>query len=318
MPVSDYALLFDTNVFNKMYAIGGEEYCESITSYISSIIDTNMTVWSLTTPFLVMESLGVKFKDIQHDLVLKQNLSIDPREIRLEVFNFSKNQYALDPNLSDVHFIDRYNRLHAHASVTGKKLLQDMILPRINAIGVDYLIHNLALDFQYGFPYSKKIKDKNDQKIVEIDYMIDLCRIVAAQRNFSPARGLFEAAENIKRREKNILHSLFLVLTQKNRLKLYGDRGDLDIIHLCVMGGFLNGINKKVLALTADDPSQVRNRIVGYKTMVHHFLMHISTIPNLPIEFASIALNQGKIIIIDPANGELKEVIEVESIEIHE
>jgi len=321
MPVSEYALLIDTNIFNRMIAPNGDAFCDSVFRQIQGpIIPWGHTMWDFITPFLVMEVLGITFPECRHEEVLAKLISQDAQSITQEVVTLLEDTYSQLPELSEAHFRERFERLNGPATATGKALLRDVIGKRIDRQHIEILIKNLALDFHYGFPYHKKLRSKEERLRVHINFLLDVCSTVIHQSHLSPARGMFEVTETLRKKNQNILSSLRDLLTQKNGLKLYGDRGDLDIVHLVVMGAFLNGEHKRVLAVTGDDPVQVKRRIAGYKNLVHHFLNQLrgSRIIRDNPEFEAIGLHQGLVLILDQGTGQIIELVNVEQIPIHD
>lgn len=319
--VSEFALLFDTNVFNRMIAPAGDEYCLEVYKQIQGpIVPVNQTMWSFITPFLLLEILGVVFQEARHDDILAKLTSSTADETTKEVVNLVEQIYFQKSELSEVHFKQRFDRHNNSATALGKALLRDVIEPKINAKHIEILVKNLALDFHYGFPYSRKIKSKNEQLRIHINFMLDVCRVFLHQSHLSPARGMFEVTETLRKKNQNILATLKDLLKQKDGLKLYGDRGDLDIVHLAVMGSFLNGQHKKILAVTGDDPAQLRKRIAGYKNIIHHFLNHLklSGLCRDNPEYGNIQLKQGLVLVLDQKSGQKRELIDVEQVEIHD
>ena len=312
-------LVFDTNIFNRMIARNGSPYCEKIFRELQSGLAVEQPLHAVTTPALVLESLGIKSKAPDPNLIAASITTDDPRTAKREVYALAENYFRGLPEFTEDALRTVYQGSLTASNPNGRRLLQDIIGSKLTPGGLSrYLIQSLATDYHYGFNYRLLSNLSRDALLrIHVNFLLDVCEHILGDSNVSPARGLFEISEELRKRNRTTVQVIREALSVKKGLKLYGDRGDLDIIHLSTMGAMVGQTRNSIFAITGDPVLDVRRRVLGYKSLVHHFLAklrHIANnVPESPL--TTVTMLPGTIAVIDQTSGTLSEIIDVAALE---
>lgn len=310
--LDEYAFIFDSNIFSRMIATNGEAYAQEVYNIVfSRFRHTGTSPYAFTTPSLILEHLGISpvFPNAQQFRL--ENDGMDVSQKMKAVFDFAFQHYRTLPELSLAHLQNRYNSIHAHANRFGQAILRDIVGTKINTHHLDFIHENLARDFFYGFNF-KSITKGEDYKRIHISHLLDVHRLINNRSNISPVRGVYEVAEELRKRNRNAIDHILELLRVKNGLKLIGDRGDLDLIHFSVMGAILNN-RKKVAIVTGDPIHDVTNRTKSYFAIVEIFLNQLShsEVVKLDETFVQIHPTPGLIFALQQDVPELESLIDV-------
>lgn len=319
MPMYDHALVFDTNIFNRMIAPGGAPYYEIVFHELQQkVIPQGHQFLGILTPALLLEYLGIVPEPPEQGAMSCAITADNARETPDIVFTAAEAHFRLLPSLQEANISAVYNRAEQLSSTFAKRLFGDLVGTKVARPGFsNYLIQSLALDYQYGYDFRSKV---SKEKLLRIHtgFLLDVCRTIADDSNLSPARGLFEVSEELRKKDRTLGQVFKELLSMKKGLKLYGDRGDLDLIHLATMGAMVNNDRRPILVITGDPMSSVKKRLAGYKNLIHHFL---DTVQKLPEEIrqqvprlAAVGMLPGKVALFEQSRGTLSDILEVEEI----
>jgi hypothetical protein len=267
------AVIFDTNVFDRIVRKGNESAYDHVIGYLNNKKISPGGFGAFLTPFLFMEYMGISVKKHHPTVTISAGqFTVDVWKYVLDyVFKEASRHFSGLSELQPAFISKQFANKTSYVSSKATALFGDIVAGIVSGGNHSIIALQLALDYAYGFNLNSVpgIKDQ-DIEMIHLNAMVDLFRVDQHKKNVSVARGAFNATDYLatKKSSQIIPADLELLKRGKQGLKLKGDLGDLDLIHLAVVGAYLNDVKYPVIAFTADPEDSVKGRLKAYKEFV--------------------------------------------------
>ncbi len=222
----------------------------------------------ITTPFILLEAIGVKGPSIPTISIAKDILeSKSVEDVKEDVFNHALSHFSNHPNLSPITLRKRAQEQLNHSSDMGKQLFHRSIGHKVQNQGFEDLIYkNLAFDYMYKFEYPLEA-----QRLIHASFAIDVHRALTNGWEISQFRAARNSWKHLHSRvvKEKIFSDENLVQIQDSiRLENRADLLDTELIHYAVIGKLVGDALRPVDCFTCDKEEQIKHRIGLYKSFL--------------------------------------------------
>ena len=325
------AIFFDTGIFRKL--ISDKEFLTNFSNDFSKKYGEE-NFYTETTPFMLLEYLGVKIKKINEDSIIdedkiksiakelkhlktKKDLYDEKiNELKGYIFESAEKKYLNEPILSFEALMERREKLKsASPDAIGKNFFNMMINKNFESKISDTYIHsNLAIDFYSRFNYEKYLDEKSSaiMRIEMINFLFH--NHYSIKNNISQFRSMIALANGLDQIRKKCRFSsskeeMDYELFKANKdIKLKRDLVDLELIQFVCLGVF-DQLKKKLPATIVVDST--KKEVAAIKKRVRLFKRLLTSLNNsegIKKVYGKIDFLYGEIIFVKK-DGRIKEKI---------
>ncbi|MCB9093349.1 MAG: hypothetical protein H6620_12410 [Halobacteriovoraceae bacterium] len=316
-----HALLFDTNLFDKITKNGNESCFEALFRSLNEIENPNNEIngfLNCFTPFLLLEYLGQTPPNIPYADAFEESLIELGAEMPPEIYNRAIDLYQKQDCLSETALRERNKKNLEYVSSKAQKLYNDIVSRVVDNNGfTNLLIQNLALDFTYRFPYPQHLSG-DDIARVHINTILDVFRAHSEKVNLTQMRGVLKLCEQLRslNKGKQISEGAKQLFEYAKGVKEFRDLVDLDIIQLSSLGAFIGDKKYRIYSLTCDPEESIIGRLTLFKSTFRYFENEIKEKGLIkkgdPLDHVEVL--EGKIAIVDQTSCTITKVISVSDI----
>jgi hypothetical protein len=317
-----HSLAFDTNVFKRVTRVGNELLFEQLFKDLNARVNPKNEFdgfRSTITPFLLLEYLG----QIPPNINIPEPTDTEFKEwgqrAPEKVFHAAGGVYRGETVLQETSLVGKNAENLKYVSKAAMKLYEDIVCRIVKKTGfANFLIHNLALDYTYRFPF-RRYCDEDALVRIHLNAMLDIYRAHKEKVNLTQMRGVIALCEDLERRHKpeEMTENTKRMFSATKGVKQFRDLADLDLIQLACLGAFIDNQQFPVLILTSDPKGDVTNRICLFKSTFEVFDIEVSGSPLMKnSSLARVSLMPGRIGFVDPSDCSITEIIDVKDVAV--
>ena len=308
-------LIFDNNIFWRLCKSDAalRNWNESLVKF--DLIPASGMLGTVPTPFMLLESLGIKPGTPNIPLPREYcQEPLDSEAIKKYLFQKAQVHYRAMPTLQVNAIRNCVNYQRNRTTQNGRQLFDKIFAEVIARDGFEVQIHDcLALNFVYGYPVPQGAKEAFRSSLE-----IDIFRSLGEQRNINQTRVIELAWEwwvPHLAKHNAIQPEIAERIARSIELKRAGDLGDTEIVHYATLGRWDSGSLHPVVAFTSDPPQKIKDRLFVFKAAVRLTYDRIKDYTDLARRpFPLIEPVSGKVGLCDDA-GYVIEMIDVSTLE---
>lgn len=226
------------------------------------------------TPFLFLEYIGVAIpqpdqtnSEIPRELVRARNAS----KIAEHIFKTSRKFFSVQTVLQPQHLKMKACKKKMHLKGPGKKIFEDSIESILRDSGFEDPIYDyLSWDHVLKFQYKNEIKKRMHLAFASWyfgwtrkDYEFPAGRFLKANWDL-----LYQAELRKSKKEKRSIDAEMTEMNRSLDLGTSSDYVDTELLHLLLVGKFVNGVRRPVQVFTCDLEHKVRHRIAAFNLLL--------------------------------------------------